>query len=349
MNEIVEDNVLEAIHYILEYNGFKFSDEKKSLADTYITPSIGDLNINPKEFNVVTMGAPKLFADKRIVPLVIEYFAFIQNNKDLYKALNKEAYVFYEKHSIKFYALDRVLTGNFNVDEYKNLLLEYEGVVSRFYSSLRGLSKEEKEKCCKEFSEIIRSDSTTLDVGCGEVDDSNNYNFLISRNIILFGKEFLLRLNKEQRGVINNIRINLTEEEAAKIKELYTRYPDCSSDISLSRELLSYFSVEEISNMSRKDSILYEEALNVGLHSRMKSILSLDPDFSCPMDFIRADIFKTFTDEEIIGLTGEAKEEILNTNIPEGEDVPPIKIYKKILSRDEKRKKTKDNKDSIKK
>lgn len=339
MNEIVEDKVLEAIHYILEYNGFKFSDEKKSLADTYITPSIGDLNINPKEFNVVTMGAPKLFADKRIVPLVIEYFAVIQKNKDLYNALNKEAYVFYEKHSIKFYALDRVLTGNFNVDEYKNLLLEYEGVVSRFYSSLRGLSKEEKEKCCKDFAFIVHSDPTVLEVGYNNGEEGSNYNFLTAKNICLFGKEFLLSINSNQREMINSIDFNIREDEALKIKELCTRYPEFLGNISLCSNLLRYFTIDEISNMKMKDSIMYEEAMEYGLLDRMKNILSLNPDFNCQKEFIRVEIFNAFSDEEIIGLTCDAKKEVIGLMIPDGEDTTGTsKLYRKILSHDEKRK-----------
>ena len=95
MNKIVENKVLEAIHYKLESNEFKFTDEEKSLADTYITPFIDDLDITPKEFNVVTVGVPKLVTDKRIIPIFIRYFAFIENNMDLYTALKKEDYVFF--------------------------------------------------------------------------------------------------------------------------------------------------------------------------------------------------------------------------------------------------------------
>ena len=126
---------------------------------------------------------PSLVTDKRIIPLFIKYFAFIENNMDLYTELKKEDYVFYENHIIKFYALDRVLTGNFNVDEYTRLLLEYEGVVSKFYSSTRGLDLSEKEFCCREFSDIIHRDYTTLRIGYDSADENSNYNFLTSHNI----------------------------------------------------------------------------------------------------------------------------------------------------------------------
>lgn len=351
MNKIVENKVLEAIHYKLESNEFKFTDEEKSLADTYITPFIDDLDITPKEFNVVTVGVPKLVTDKRIIPIFIRYFAFIENNMDLYTALKKEDYVFYENYTIKFYSLDKVLTGNFSVDEYKKLLLEYEGVVSKFYSSIRGLEKSEKEKYCREFRDIVLKDTTVLDVGYSNGEEDSNYNFLIKRNIELLGKDFLLRLDKKQREMINSICINLTEEEANKIKDLYNKYPTYSGRISISSPLLKYFSVDEISSMSTKDSVLYEEALNVGLLSRMKSILELNPDFNCPIDFIKKEIFDSFTDEEIVGLSEKGKEEILNINISDidGSSEKAMKFLKKVLTHDLRRKNNEESMGSIKK
>lgn len=349
MNKIVEKNVLDAIHYILEHNGFKFTEKQISLADDFIIPFIDDLEIDPKEFNVVTVGVPRLVKDKRILPILTKYFAFIEDNMGLYTELIEENFVFNDGYSIKFYALDRIVTGNFKRSEYKKLLLKYEDVLSHFYSSIRGLDKEEREKYCKDFSDIVNRDQTTLRVGYDE--ENSNYSFLIKKNIELFGKEFLLKLNNSQREIINNLHFSLTSEDASKIIELFTKYPDYSGNISFSSELLRYFSVDEISSMSLKDSILYEEALKVGLLSRMKNILSLDPNFNCPISFIRQEIFRVLSDEEIIGLTEEGKDEILSIEIPEIDNVlvMPVKKIRKILSRDEKRKGTSESTGSIKK
>ena len=346
MNKIVEKNVLDAIHYILEHNGFKFTERQISLADDFIIPFIDDLNIDNKEFNVVTVGVPKLVTDKRILPIFTKYFAFIEDNMGLYTELQKENYIFYENYNVKFYALDRVLTGNFKKNDYTKLLLKYEKVFSKFYNSIRGLEKSEKEEICKEFGDIVHIDQTTLRVGYDE--NINNCNFLIGRNIKLFGKEFLLKLNNDQREIINNLRINLDESDASKIKELFTKYPDYTGNISFSSELLRSFSIDEISSMSLKDSILYEEALNAGLLGRMKNILLLNPNFDCNSAFIRPEIFKVLSDEEIIGLTEEGIEEILSIKIPEIDNVlvMPVKKIKKVLAHDEKRK---NNSDGIKK
>lgn len=349
MDKIVEKNVLDAIHYVLEHNEFKFTDKQIALADDFIIPFIDDLDIDSKEFNVITMGVPKLVKNKKILPLLPKYFAFIEDNMGLYTELKEENFNFSQNYGIKFYALDRMLTGNFKRNEYKSILLKYEDAIARFYSSIRGLEKEEKEKYIKEFSDIVHIDQTTLKVGYD--DDYSDYNFLIKDNIELFGKDFLLKLNKNQREMINNMHINLGIDEANKIKKLIDEYPDYSSSIEFSSGLLRYFSVDEISKISFKDSILYEAALQVGLLYRMKNILALDPNFNCPVSFIRQEIFKVLTDEEIIGLTSEGIEEILDIKIPEIDNVlvMPVRKIKKVLINDEKRKNNSESAGSIRK
>lgn len=349
MNKIVEKNVMDAIHYILEHNGFKFTDKQISLADDFINPFIDDLEIDEKEFNVVTIGVPKLVKDKRILPLLTKYFAFIEDNMGLYTELKEENFVFSDNYNIKFYALDRMITSNFKRSEYKKILLKYEEVVSHFYSSIKGLSKEEKEMYCKEFSDIVNRDQTTLKVGYD--DEYSNYNFLIRRNIELFGKEFLLKISNSQREMINHMNVNSSVEEVSKIKELFTKYPDYSGSIDLSSDLIKYLSVDEISSISLKDFILYENALEVGLLGRIKRIIEIDPTFDCPTAFIRPEIFKVLSDEEIIGLSDEAINEILSIKIPEIDNVlvMPVRKIRKVLAHDEKRKNNSDSKDSIKK
>lgn len=338
---IVVENVLDAVHYVLEHNEFRFTEKQILLADEFITPYISELDIDPKEFNVKTIGAPKLANDKRIVPIIIKYFAFLEQNMALYEELKEEGYIFYENHSIKFYALDRLLTGNFKKNDYKKLLFKYEGAISRFYSSIRGLERDEKEKYCKEFSDIVLRDQTTLKVGYrDDEEEPNHYNFLIKKNIELFGKDFLLGLSQEQREMINNMCVSIQEDDAVRIKELFTSFPEYNNKFSFNSELLKYFSIEEISTMSNKDSRLYDAALKVNLLERMKRILKLDPEFDCPSAFIKEEIFRVLSDEEIVGLTSVGKSEIADINIPEIDNVlvMPIKKINKIVAKDKKRK-----------
>ncbi len=350
MSKIVIDNVLKAIHYILEHNRYKYTEKQISLADEFITPYISELKIDEKEFNVKTVGAPKLSTDKRIVPILIKYFAYIEDNMSLYNELMKEKYLFYVNHVAKFYALDRVISGNFKINEYKNILLKYEGAVSCFYYSIRGLEKSERERYSKEFSDIVHRDQTTLKVGYKEGEEANNYKFLCKKNFDLFGKEFLLKLNDKQRNMINSLFASIDEKSAYKIKELINKYPDFNN-ANISIELINYLSVDEIYSLDIKDCVLYEVALRVGLQDRIRNILRLDPNFNCKSSFIKEEIFRVLSDEEIVGLSDLAKEEILNIKVPKIDNVlvMPVKKIKKIVAHDLKRREKNDSTGSIKK
>lgn len=343
MEKIVIDNVLEAIHYILQRNGFKFTDRQITLADEYIIPAISEIKIDPKQFKFKTVGAPKLVTDKRIIPAVIEYFAYLEDNTSLYNDLRDEEYIFYNNYVIKYYALDRLITGTFTNNEFRNMLLKYEGAIAHFYFSIKELSKEEKEKYAKDFSDIVHRDQTTL-----KVCSNDSYNFLVKKNIDLFGKDFLLKLSPKQREMINNLYIDLDEVSASKIKELITKYPDYNNSINISNDLLRYLSVDEISSISIKDSMLYKEALKVGLQDRIRSILKLDSSFNCPSSFIREEIFRVLSDSEIVGLSDLGIAEILNIKIPEINNVlvMPIRKIRKIVSHDKKRKKEEEKNNS---
>ena len=349
MEEVVK-NVLYAIHYILNRNGYKFSSKQLSNADEFIIPFIGELEISEKEFNVKVLGTPKLVGDRRIIPLLIKYFAYIEDNIGLYNELREDNYKFFEGFKIKFYALDRMITGNFKRNEYKNLLLKDEDALSSFYYTVRSLDDETKEKVCKDFSDIVHIDHTTLTVGYNGEDELNHYNYLTSNNILLFGKEFLLKLNKKQRNIINNINFGLNEEDALKIKELFNKYPEFS-EIPISIEVLHLFSVDEIGVMNLKNYILYKRALKNNVFDRMKEILKLDSSFDCNKDFIKEEIFKVLSNEEIIGLSDEAKNEISSIDIPKIKDtlVIPVRKIKKIVAQDIKRRENSESIDSIKK
>ena len=334
MKNVVIDNVLEAIHFILERNEFQFTKKQLDRADDFIIPFIDEVGIDAKEFGVKTPGAPKLTFDKRIFPLVVKYFAYIEDNMTLYEELMEDNYIFHDNHKIKFYSLDRILTGNFRKNEYKNMLLKNEEAVSSFYYSIRGLEKSEKEEYSKIFSDIVHTDHTTLNVGYSNTNDINNCSFLTKGNIELFGKEFLLKLNKKQRNIINKINFRLSEEDALLIKELFNKYPDYEGVIPLSSELLHNFSLDEINSMSIKDYILYETAMKNNLVDRVKEILKIDSSFDCPKGFIKEEIFRVLTNEEIIELSDDAKEKISNISIPEIDNVlimPFSKINRIVL------------------
>lgn len=340
MNDIVVNNVLDAIHYVLEHNEFKFTDKQISNADEAIIPYINELDIDEKEFEIKIPGAPKLVYDKRIYPILVRYFAIIEDNIALYNELMEENYLFYEGHNIKFYALDKMITSKFRKNEFKNILLKNESALSKFYYSLRGLDRNEKEKYSKDFSDIVHSDHTTLNVGNYDKYGVDNHSFLVKKNFEFFGKEFLLGLSHEQREIINNLHISLNEESALKIKELLTKYPLYEGLIPLTDSLLYYFSVDEINSMSEKDAVLYEIAIQNNLLDRMKNILSINPLFDCPKTFIREEIFRILSDSEIVNLSDEAKEEIINIKIPEIDNVlvMPVRKVRRVLLFDEVRK-----------
>jgi hypothetical protein len=321
MRNIVIDNVLDAIHYILGRNGFEFSERQIARADDYIIPFMEDLDISEKEFNVITPGAPKLASDRRITPLVVRYFAFIEDNISLYNELVEEQFILSEGNKIKFYALDRIFTKHFRKNEYKNMLEKNSEAISSFYYSIRGLSQEEREKYGKAFSDIVRVDHTTLNVGNDREDGINYYGFLSKNNIDVFGGEFLLKLNKKQRKIINDLHFNLTEEEASKIKELFEKYPDYGSGIPLNSKFLKLFSIDELYSMTVKDYVLYETAIDSNVFKRMREILSIDPLFDCPKGFIKEEIFRVLSNEEIVDLSDEAKEKIARLRIPEMDNV----------------------------
>ncbi len=328
MKNIVIDNVLDAIHYTLERNGFLFSARQIARADDFIIPFIDELDIDEKQFNVKTPGIPRFVNDRRITPLIVKYFAFIEDNMNLYNELVEDKYVINEGNKIKYFALDKILTKRFKKNEYKNMLLKYEDVISSFYYSLRFVSQEEKEWCIKEFSDIIHIDHTTLDVGRDNYDGISHYSFLTKKNIELFGKEFLLSLNKKQRNIINNIRFNFNEDDALKIKELIIKYPSYEGNIPLDSNLLRLFSVDEIDSMSVKDYILYDLAIKNNVFSRMREILEINPSFNCPKEFIKEEIFRVLSNEEVIELSDEAKMKIARIKIPEIKGVLVMPVRK---------------------
>lgn len=334
MSTIVVKNVLDAIHYNLEHNGYHYSEKQIARADGFIIPFIDEVNISEDEFKVKTLRIPKLVHDRRISDLIVKYFAFIEDNMALYNELLEEDYLLCIGSKIKYFALDRTLTGNFKKNEYKNILLKNEAVISSFYYSLRGLPQEKREKYSREFSDIVHADHTTLNVGDERDDGINHYGFLTVRNIEIYGKEFLLKLTKEQREIINNIHSSISEEDVMKVKELINKYPDYKNTIPLNSCILRLFTIDEIYSMTIKDYILYDAAIKNNVVKRVKELLEEDPSFDCPKEFIKEEIFRILDNQEILELSDDAKDKISKVKIPEMDNVlvmPFSKINRIVL------------------
>lgn len=342
MEEVVKNNVLDAIHYILK-NQHQFLDEEKiSKTDELIIPYIEEnFEYSADEFRVKVYGAPVLSNDKRIFPIVVRYYAIMQDNLSLLEKLEENGYSFIggNQHSIKLFALDKQLSSKFKEKEYIPYLKKHSVSLEHFYTTLRGLDHQERERVLKEFSEIVKSNPTVLSIG----EDKNCSNFLSRRNIEFFGKEFLLSLDDRQRKLLNSFYFQINEDNASKIKELIMKYPDINMSMPLYKEVLDMFTIDELGTMSEKDKKLYSAALKGNVLLRMKEILSINPLFDCPKDFIRYEIFKELDNEKILELSYETMEEIANINYIELDNVyviPVKKIYSVINK--EKRKQLKD-------
>ena len=146
-----------------------------------------------------------------------------------------------------------------------------------------------------------------------------------------------------QRRVIDSLGSHLKVYELNKVKELLEEYPDFDCKIQLSPELLGILSTDEIAGMSDKDAFLYGKVMSKGynLIDRLHNILDLNPDFVCSESFLRPEIFKSLTDEEIAGLTPKGVEEIENIRIPliENVYVMPIRKINRAVAKDNRLKK----------
>lgn len=326
MEQVVIKNVLDAVHSTLRMQNQHIDSSILEKADYEIIPYIErNFSYEEKEFKVIKHGIPKLANDKRIIPIVIRYYAICQNNVNLLEKLEESDYNFLNfNRTIKFYALDRQMTSKFKEKDYIRYLKKNDELLHQFYISLNGLDYHRREKIIKDFSEIIKRDHSTMNVGSRE----GEYNYLISRNIELFGKDFLINLSNYGRKILNSFYFQIKEEDVSKIKSLLEEYSNTNISTSLYKLGLDYFSVEELGNMCIKDVRLYEIALKKDLIDRMKSILSKKPEFDCPPNFIREEIFRVLDDDEIINLSEDAITKIASLKIPEVENVIVLPISK---------------------
>ena len=340
MEERAINNVLEAIHYLLKIGHIDVSDEQLKKTDDEIIPYIKDnFEYDEKEFRVINHGVPRLANDTRIIPIAMRYYALVQSNVDLLNKLEDSGYEFTNnRRAIKFYALDKQMSTKFKERDYIRYLIRHDPVFEHFERTLIGLNRHDREGYIREFADIVKSDPTVLEVGSSKDD---NCNFLTRRNIELFGKDFLLSLNDKQRNLVNSFYFQIDKDTVEKIKELVIKYPDFNMAIPLYRSILDSFTVDELGTMPIGHTKLYEVAVKNNVVNRMKNILKVNPAFSCPIKFIRYEIFKVLDDETILNLSKDAIEEIAALKILELDNayVFPVKKINKIVSKDISKKK----------
>ena len=335
MEERAIKNVLDAIHYLIEVRHIHISDEELKRLDDEIIPYIKDnFEYDEKEFRVIQHGVPKLANDSRVIPIAIRYFAIHECNLELLKKLGEAGYDFLnDKRAIKFYALDKQMSSKFKERDYIRYLMKHDKVFEHFERTLIGLNRHDREKYIKEFAEMVKSDVTVLNIGSGK---HENCNFLTRKNLELFGKDFLLSLNEKQRNLINSFYFQIDKEDAEKLKELVIKYPDFKMIIPLYSSVLNAFTIDELATMPYEHVKLYEVAMRNDLIDRMKNILKMNPAFTCPLSFIRYEIFKVLDDETILKLSDKAIDEIASLRFVESKKVYvfPVKKINKIVAKD---------------
>ena len=343
MSSLTIEKILEAIRYIIIHNGFELNERQIDKANEEIIPYLQDtLEIEEKEFNVHYIGRPILSTERKIYPAVMKYFAITQENSGLYDELSEEGYEFIERQtSFKFYSLDRSFTNHFKRNEFKKLILKNDEVFRTFYNSLRGLDSKEKELYYTEFENIIRKDASTMRVGYNPKVEYNSYNYLTYRNIKYFGSDYLINIGDNARNIINNLHCKVDEDVALYIKTLLDKYPDYKNRIPIDSKVIDSFTVDELNEMSYKDSKLYEYALKNNLVSRVKELLKENEDFIAPENFIREEVFKVLSNEEILNLSMDAIEKISKIKFKQIDNVivMPVKEIYKIVSHDKLNKK----------
>lgn len=338
MSSLTIEKILEAIRYIITQNGYELTEKQIDKANKEIIPYLYEtLTISDKDYNVHYIGRPVLSKDRKIYPAVMKYFSITQENSGLYNDLLEDGYRFIEPHTnFKFYSLDRNFTNHFKKNEFKKLILKNDEVFRTFYYSLRGLDSKEKELYYTEFERIIRKDASTMKVGQNTRGGYNSFNYLTYRNIKYFGGDYLTSIGTNERNVINNLHCRLDDEIVSYIKSLLEKYPDFKAMIPIDSKVIKNFTIDELNNMSYKDSKLYEHALKNNLVSRVKELLKMDEDFNAPENFIREEVFKVLSNEEILNLSMDAIEKISKIKFKQIDNVivMPVKEIYKIVSHD---------------
>ena len=332
MDYFVLNVVINTIHSILNNQNVHFDEETMNKADEEIIPYIREnFQYKDSEFKVKHKSL-LLNNDKRVFPIVIRYYAICQDNLDLLEKLNDANYNFINSSkSFNFFALDKQMSSKFKERKYIHYLMNNNNVFLSFYRSIRDLSFEEREKIIKDFSDIIKENPDTLKVG-----EDGSCNYLIKRNIKYLGKDFLVKINKKQRNLLNSFVFKIDSNNALAVKELIIKYPDLDMPNLLLQGVLNKLSTDEIGNMSSKDMILYIDAIKCDMVDRVRDLLIKNPNFDCPEGFIRYEIFGVLNNDTILSLSDDAKRKIANIKYVVLNDayVFPVKKINKVVAKD---------------
>lgn len=342
------DDVLDSIHSLIRISNVSIDTSAFKKADEEIKSYIKErVNVvEKKDDNTLVLRHKELKIPKNIlIDLALQYYAIANDNLKLLGVLNGRNFNFVDGQKIKLYVLDKNFVSKFSFNKYVDLISKEEIVFRRFYNSMFGLTSGEKDKYSEVFSEIICTNpNICVDKTKTDTFDAGYLTGLLTpRNIELFGKDFLLKCNLKQRRIINSLGSHLGIDDLNKVFSLLKKYPEFDCKINLDSELLKILSIDEIANMSTKDIFLYTKALSKDsyLVERIHNILQINHDFICSECFIRPEIFKTLSDEEIAGLTHSGVEAIEQIKIPliKNVYVMPIRKVNRAVVKDNKLKK----------
>lgn len=341
MNKIISTDILNGIHHLLKINNIKFDDELIEKADSEIIKYIEEnVELEEEKYKIAHYGGAVFLKDSHCAEIFVRYIAITQDSVSLLEKLNKIDYKFNNGHNYNnIFVFDKRLSSRFSEDKYVMLLEENTDVFRKFHHSLRFIPEEEINSVVDDFVEIIKKAPRILKYHDAEDNYDRHNNLLTAKNIQIYGKDFLINSNNNQRRIINSINESLSDAQLNKLKYILINYPDFVPKIELSSKLFNMFDIYEIIGMSEKDARLYTVAFERGLETRIRRILLLDENFDCSDKFIQEEIFRVLDDETIISLTDEAKWEISEMKIPKMNNVliMPIKNINKIVAKDKKR------------
>lgn len=340
--------IKDAVYFLIRINNQFISDEIKEKYDEKLTEIIkSDFDFDSVDLRVFKISDPVRDIELQVQPIVVKYFAMIQDNMEVKDKLDEAGYHFYGPDSrIYLFALDKQFTSKFDKQEYADFMVEQSNIAYRFYDSLRFLDDDEKDKYISDFAEIIHHDPNTARYLNKRENGYNTYNGLLTlRNLRCFGKDFLMNATNEQKAAIDSIYFRLEDNHMTKLKQLLEEYPHTRFNIELRDVVLDNFTIDEIANMSLKDANLYDLAIRHGVLDKMKDVLKINPDFNCPDKFVRIEIFRAMNASTIANLTDVGIEEICNIKIPRSERafVIPVQKINRAVARDDKRKRKMDD------
>lgn len=353
---ITIDDVLESIHSTIQCNNIKLDKETLDKTDEVFAKEIPKRieNINTKKRGVYRDNISHYVNKDVFDNLVLDYFAYANDNVELLDALRKNKIRFVSGSSMNLFVLDKNFSRHFKNSKFLELISNQCITLRNIFYDARSLTSEEKEKYLSECASILSSKpKLTIDSK-----DRNQFGeerilsrLLSYRNVKFFGINFIAASTIHQRRVLNDLGGNLDDEDLGRLLDIMKTHPSFETKIDLRSDVFKILSNEEIVNMSDKDAKIYDICFLKNLSfedlCRVHHILQLNPDFVCDRSFIKHEIIKCIEDDsDIAFLSAEAKKKI-GSIVPVISDNVYIYPYKKILkvvSRDKKRREKEERK-----